>query len=47
MRHSIATMALAGSLRQKLEAAAAAGFDAIELFENDLIQCPQSSQQVR
>src|SRR3954451_20123914 len=34
---SIATVCLSGALEEKLEAAAGAGFDAIELFENDLI----------
>ncbi len=37
MKRSIATVCLSGCLEDKLEAAAAAGFDAIELFENDLI----------
>lgn len=37
MRRSIATVCLSGSLIEKLEAIAAAGFDAIELFENDLV----------
>ena len=33
MRTSIATVCLAGTLREKLEAAAEAGFDGIEIFE--------------
>ncbi|MEJ8848676.1 bifunctional sugar phosphate isomerase/epimerase/4-hydroxyphenylpyruvate dioxygenase family protein [Variovorax rhizosphaerae] len=37
MRRSVATVSLSGTLRQKLEAIAAAGFDGIELFENDFI----------
>lgn len=37
MRRSIATVCLSGGLIEKLEAIAAAGFDAVELFENDLI----------
>jgi len=37
MRRAIATVSLSGTLRQKLEAIAAAHFDAIELFENDFI----------
>ena len=37
MHRSIATVSLSGTLRQKLEAIAAAGFDGIELFENDFI----------
>jgi 4-hydroxyphenylpyruvate dioxygenase len=35
MRRSIATVSLSGTLREKLEAIAAARFDGIELFEND------------
>lgn len=37
MRRSIATVSLSGTLRRKLEAIAAAGFDGVELFEPDLI----------
>ena len=38
MKTAIATVTLSGSLPKKLEAAADAGFDAVELFDNDLIQ---------
>lgn len=34
---SIATVSLSGSLRDKLQAISAAGFDGVELFENDLL----------
>jgi 4-hydroxyphenylpyruvate dioxygenase len=34
---SIATVSLSGSLDEKLRAIAAAGFDAVEIFENDLL----------
>lgn len=37
MRKSIATVCLSGTLPDKLEAIAAARFDAVEIFENDLI----------
>jgi len=37
MRKSIATVCLSGTLSDKLEAIAAARFDAVEIFENDLI----------
>ena len=37
MRTSIATVSLSGSLGEKLEAIAAAKFDAVEIFENDLV----------
>ena len=44
MRRSIATVSLSGTLRQKLEAIAAARFDGIELFENDFIQFAGSAE---
>ena len=36
-RKSIATVALSGTLPDKLEAAAAAGFDGVEVMEGDLL----------
>jgi len=36
-KRSIATVALSGSLDEKLRAIASAGFDAVEIFENDLL----------
>ena len=36
-KRSIATVALSGSLDEKLRAIAGAGFDAVEIFENDLL----------
>src|SRR5207237_3882735 len=47
MHRSIATVSLSGTLRQKLEAVAAARFDGIELFENDFIQFAGSATDVR
>ena len=47
MRRSIATVCLSGTLEDKLEAAAAAGFDGIELFEPDLIASPLQPEQIR
>ena len=47
MRTGIATVCLSGSLDEKLAAASHAGFDAIELFENDLIGSPLSPPEVR
>ncbi|KAF1019766.1 MAG: 4-hydroxyphenylpyruvate dioxygenase [Paracidovorax wautersii] len=47
MRKSIATVSLSGSLQHKLEAIAAAGFDAIELFENDFLHYPGSARDLR
>ncbi|GAA2911158.1 hypothetical protein GCM10011428_27130 [Streptomyces violaceus] len=40
MRTSIATVSLSGSLTGKLDAAARAGFDGVEIFENDLLASP-------
>ena len=47
MRRSIATVCLSGTLEEKLAAAAGAGFDGVELFENDLIASPLSPAEVR
>jgi 4-hydroxyphenylpyruvate dioxygenase len=47
MRLSIATVSLSGMLREKLQAAAAARFDGVEIFENDLLQFPGSPREVR
>ncbi|CAJ0821942.1 hypothetical protein LMG18101_04796 [Ralstonia flaminis] len=48
-RHTkcIATVCLSGTLPEKLEAAAAAGFDGIEIFENDLLNYDGSPARVR
>src|SRR5690606_11417842 len=37
MKTSIATVSISGDLREKLAAIAAAGFDGIEIFENDCL----------
>jgi 4-hydroxyphenylpyruvate dioxygenase len=47
MRKSIATVSLSGMLPEKLEAAAAARFDGVEIFENDLLQFPGTPGDVR
>jgi len=44
---SIATVCVSGTLQEKLEAIAAAGFRAVEIFENDLIAFPGSPADVR
>jgi 3-dehydroshikimate dehydratase len=44
---SIATVSLSGTLEEKLSTAAAAGFDGVEIFENDLIASPLSPADVR
>ncbi len=46
MRRGIATVSLSGLLTDKLEAVSAAGFDGVEIFDNDLIACPLSPRQV-
>jgi len=37
IRRAIATVCLSGMLEDKLDAVAGAGFDGVEIFENDLI----------
>ena len=46
MRTSIATVSLSGDLVEKLEAIAAAGFDGIEIFENDFLASDRSPADV-
>ncbi|MDO7835514.1 TIM barrel protein [Sphingobium sp. HBC34] len=43
----IATVSLSGTLEEKLRAAAAAGYDGVEIFENDLIASPLRPRAVR
>lgn len=45
-RRSIATVSLSGALDEKLRAIAAAGFDAVEIFENDLLSFNGSPRDV-
>ena len=47
MRRAIATVSLSGTLEAKLDAAARAGFDGVELFEDDLIASPLRPAEVR
>jgi len=47
VRRSIATVCLSGTLEEKLEAAASAGFDEVELFEPDLIASALAPEEVR
>src|SRR5690349_20058949 len=47
MRTSIATVCLSGTLEDRLDAAAAAGFDSVEIFENDLIASAGSPERIR
>src|SRR4249919_4022387 len=45
-KRSIATVSLSGSLDEKLRAIAGAGFDAVEIFENDLLSFNGSPRDV-
>lgn len=47
MRTSIATVSLSGSLTAKLSAASRAGFDGVEIFENDLLASPLAPEEIR
>ena len=46
MRTGIATLSVRGRLLDKLPAIAAAGFDGIEVFDNDLVACPAPPREV-
>ena len=46
MRTSIATVCLSGTLTDKLQAAASAGFDGVEIFEPDLVASQASPEEV-
>ncbi|MFI6560508.1 bifunctional sugar phosphate isomerase/epimerase/4-hydroxyphenylpyruvate dioxygenase family protein [Streptomyces sp. NPDC050534] len=47
MRTSIATVSLSGSLTEKLTAASRAGFDGVEIFENDLLASRLTPEEIR
>ncbi len=47
MKTSIATVSISGDLREKLEAIAVAGFDGVEIFENDFLAFDRSAREVR
>jgi 4-hydroxyphenylpyruvate dioxygenase len=47
VRRAIATVCLSGMLEDKLDAAAAAGFDGVEIFEPDLVASPSTPAEVR
>ncbi|AOF92838.1 sugar phosphate isomerase/epimerase and 4-hydroxyphenylpyruvate domain-containing protein [Sinorhizobium sp. RAC02] len=46
MKTSIATVSLSGDLREKLGAIAKAGFDGVEIFENDFLVFDESPKQL-
>lgn len=45
-RTSIATVSLSGDLQEKLDAIAASGFEAVEIFENDFLAFPAGASEV-
>ncbi|MGL9773517.1 MAG: hypothetical protein ACR5LG_05165 [Sodalis sp. (in: enterobacteria)] len=47
MRKAIATVALSGTLPERLEAIARAGFAAVEIFADDLQTFPGSARDIR
>ncbi|QQR40027.1 bifunctional sugar phosphate isomerase/epimerase/4-hydroxyphenylpyruvate dioxygenase family protein [Devosia rhizoryzae] len=47
MKTSIATVSISGDLSEKLTAIAAAGFDGVEIFENDFLTFGASARDVR
>ena len=47
LRTAIATVCLSGTLEDKLEAASAAGFDGVEIFEPDFVASPWPAGRVR
>lgn len=47
MRTGIATVSLSGTLKKKMQACAIAGFDGIEIFEQDLVTSPLTPEDVR
>ncbi|GAC1045835.1 bifunctional sugar phosphate isomerase/epimerase/4-hydroxyphenylpyruvate dioxygenase family protein [Rhizobium sp. No.120] len=46
MKTSIATVSISGDLKEKLQAIARAGFDGVEIFENDFLAFDESPRQV-
>ncbi|GAA2041978.1 dehydroshikimate dehydratase QsuB [Yaniella flava] len=47
MKTSIATVCLSGTLEEKMQACATAGFDGIEVFEADLVVSPSSPAEIK
>lgn len=47
MKNAIASVSLSGTLEEKIRAAAAAGFDEIEIFDVDFVASPLSAREVR
>ncbi|HSU71870.1 MAG TPA: sugar phosphate isomerase/epimerase and 4-hydroxyphenylpyruvate domain-containing protein, partial [Micrococcaceae bacterium] len=47
MRTGIATVSLSGTLEEKMRACAIAGFDGIEIFEQDLVTSALRPERIR
>ena len=47
VRRAIATVCLSGTLEDKLDAVGAAGFDGVEIFENDLVASSSTPAEVQ
>lgn len=47
MKNGIASVSLSGTLEDKIRAAAAAGFDEVEIFDTDFLASPLSPREVR
>lgn len=47
MKNAIASVSLSGTLEDKIRAAAAAGFDEVEIFDVDFVASPLSARQTR
>ncbi|MBV8714809.1 MAG: sugar phosphate isomerase/epimerase [Chloroflexi bacterium] len=47
MKRAIATVSLSGTHEDKLRAIAAAGFDGVEVFENDLVTSGATLHEIR
>jgi len=46
LKTSIATISISGTLVEKLSAIASRGYDAVEIFENDLLSAAQSAKEI-
>jgi 4-hydroxyphenylpyruvate dioxygenase len=47
VKNAIASVSLSGTLEEKIRAAAAAGFDEIEIFDQDFVASPMSARETR
>ena len=47
MKTSIATVSINGTLKQKIQAIAKAGFEGVEIFENDFLTNNMSPKEIK